>query len=73
MDSKKIPKHFLVHPYFVPYHSLNHHGLLSCIKIRYLEMNQKRNSQYLVGVSHGKLFQNGVDCILNQSCLEELL
>ena len=31
VSEKEIPKTWIFHPYYVPYHSLNHHGILSCI------------------------------------------
>ena len=73
VDSKKVPKSAKAFVYYVPYNSLNHHGLLSCIKIEYLEIYHKKSSKYLVGISQEKLFSNGISCVLNESCLEEIL
>ena len=58
---------------YVPYNSLNHHGLMKCIKIDFLEMNGKKRKNYLVGISEGDLLRDGIECVLNQSCLEEFL
>lgn len=73
VDSKLISPELLIHPYYVPYQSLNHHGLLCCIKIRYLEIMGKQNDKYLLGVSKEKLFRDGVSCVLHESCLEGIL
>lgn len=58
---------------YVPYNSLNHHGLMKCFKIDYLEMNGKKSKNYLIGISEGELIKDGIDCVLNQYCLEEFL
>jgi len=58
---------------YVPYNSLNHHGLIQCIPIESLEINGKKSKNYLVGLSEGDLLRDGIDCVLNQYCLEELL
>ncbi len=58
---------------YVPYHSLNHEGLIKCFPIDYLEINKKKSKNYLVGISEDDLIRDGVDCVLNSNCLEELL
>ncbi len=58
---------------YVPYHSLNHHGLMKCVSIDHLEVGDKKSKNYLVGISEGDLLSDGVECVLNASCLEELL
>ena len=73
VSEKEIPKTWTFHPYYVPYHSLNHHGILSCIRISYLEIEGKRSSNYLVGISKDLLLEDGISCILNEKCLEELI
>lgn len=67
----KIPK--IKNCYYVPYNSLNHHGLMKCFKIDAIEINGKMSKNYLIGISEGDLLKDGVDCILNSYCLEELL
>lgn len=59
--------------YYVPYHSLNHHGIIECFKVDSIRINGKSSKNYLVGISNGDLLRDGVDCVLNSYCLEELL
>ncbi len=59
--------------FYVPYNSLNHHGLMKCIKIDYLEILGTKSKNYLVGISEGFLLRDGVECVLNAYCKEELL
>ena len=66
---KDNTRHYL----YVPYHSLNHEGLMKCIKIRSIEINGHVSKDYLVGISEGNLIRDGIDCVLNSYCLEELL
>lgn len=73
VSEKEIPKTWDYNPYYVPYHSLNHHGLLSCIKISYLEILGKRFTNYLVGISHDLLLEDGIECVLHETCLEEMI
>lgn len=58
---------------YVPYHSLNHQGVMRCIKIDSIALNEKESKNYLVGISEGDLLRDGIDCVLNSYCLEELL
>lgn len=58
---------------YVPYNSLNHHGLMKCFKIDSLEINGQKSKNYLIGISEGDLIRDGIDCVLNQYCLEEFL
>jgi len=46
---------------------------MKCFKIDYLEMNGKKSKNYLIGISEGELIKDGIDCVLNQYCLEEFL
>ena len=66
----KIDSHTLL---YVPYHSLNHTGIIRCLRIESLELNEKKSKNYLVGISEGDLLRDGVECVLNSYCLEELL
>lgn len=55
----------------VPYESLNHHGLLKCIKpdkINILGVGIKTN--LLIGMSEEKIKIDGIDCILHSKLLE---
>ena len=58
-------------PMYVPYNTLNHHGLLKCIKIKTLEIGGIKKSDYLLGISEDDLLNNGIDCLLNFKCLED--
>lgn len=55
----------------VPYESLNHHGLLKCIRpdsIVILGIGKRQN--VLVGISDEKFKIDGIDCILHTKLLE---
>lgn len=56
----------------VPYESLNHHGILKCIKpdkIIILGVGVRNN--LLIGISEDKINIDGIDCILHTKLLEE--
>jgi len=72
VNLKKLKNVNLSTPIYVPYNSLNHHGIIKCIKIDFLEIEGKQLKNYLVGISEGELLKDGVDCVLNSYCLEEL-
>lgn len=59
-------------PIYVPYNSLNNHGLLECFKVNKIVIDGKENSDFLVGISEEKMFIDGIDCILNTSLMEGL-
>ena len=59
-------------PMYVPYNSLNHHGLLECIKPKYIMINDKKLTNYLVGLSEESFQLNGIDCLLNYKILEDI-
>ena len=73
VNEKKIPKNVRKQIIYVPYNTLNYHGLMKCFKIDSLEINGKMSKNYLVGISEGELLRDGVDCILNFFCAEEML
>lgn len=55
----------------VPYESLNHHGILKCIKpdkITILGVGIRKN--LLIGIAEEKINIDGIDCILNTELLE---
>lgn len=62
----------LLNPLYVPYNSLNNHGLLECFKVNKIVIDGKENSDFLLGVSEEKMFIDGIDCILNVSLMEGL-
>lgn len=59
-------------PMYVPYHSLNHKGLLKCIAPKEVEFNGIKSKNYLIGISEEKFHMDGINCILNSKCLEDL-
>lgn len=70
LDSKYIncdSKYF-----YVPYNSLNNHGLLKCYKGDKLVINGKECNNFLVGISDNNFFMDGIDCIINLSVMEGL-
>lgn len=59
--------------YYVPFHSLNNNNLLKCIKPLYVLVDEKKFDSYLVGISDKKFALEGVECILNNKLMEELI
>ncbi len=59
-------------PMFVPYNTLNNHGLLMCIKPKKLIINNQELDNYLIGLSDNSLKLNGIDCLLNYQVREDL-
>jgi hypothetical protein len=56
---------------FVPYESLNHHGLLKCIKPKKIIIKGVGiKTNLLVGISEEKFNIDGIDCILHRKLLE---
>lgn len=59
-------------PIYVPYNSLNNHGLLKCIRPKSIEINGMISKNYLIGISEQKFKIDGINCILNSKCLEDM-
>lgn len=59
-------------PMYVPFNALNHHGLLLCIKPKYIMINNKKLTNYLIGLSEESFKLNGIDCLLNYKILEDI-
>ena len=59
-------------PIYVPYNSLNNHGLLTCFKVKKIVIDGKENDDFLVGISNEKMYIDGIDCILNTKIMEGL-
>lgn len=59
-------------PMYVPYNTLNHHGLLECIKPKCIIIDNKKLTNYLIGLSEESFKLNGVDCLLNYKILEDI-
>ena len=59
-------------PIFVPYNSLNNHGLLTCFKAKRIVIDGKEGNNFLIGISKEKMFIDGIDCIISTSLMEGL-
>ncbi len=59
-------------PIYVPYISINKKGIIECFKISYIEVNNQKLSNYLVGINKEKFHLEGINCILNRKLLEEI-
>lgn len=59
-------------PMYVPFNSLNNHGLIKCFKPKYIIIENKIYTDYLIGVSDRKFNIDGISCILNYKLMEEL-
>ena len=59
-------------PIYVPFNSLNNHGLLMCFKVNKIVIDGKENDNFLVGISDNDFFIDGIDCILNNKLMEGL-
>ena len=58
--------------YYVPFHSLNNQNLLKCLRPKYIEIENKKFNNYLIGISDKKFNFEGIKCILNNRLMEEL-
>jgi len=59
-------------PMYVPYNSLNYHGLIECIKPKKLYINNIEFKNYLIGLSNNTFKLNGIECLLNYKILEDI-
>ncbi len=57
---------------YVPYCSLNNEGVLKCIKVDKIIINNHIFKNYLVGFSNNKIQIDGIDCILHSKMKGEL-
>lgn len=72
VDKDKLDDVEMNNPIYVPYNSLNNHGLLECYKCLRLEIDGKIFDKFLLGISHEKFYIDGIDCIINNSVMEGL-
>ena len=72
VDRNKICDLDVKDPIYVPYNSLNNHGLLECYKCLRLEIDGKCFDKFLVGVSNENFYIDGIDCIINNFLMEGL-
>lgn len=70
--SKNIYDLSYLNPIYVPYNTLNHHGLLTCYKAEKLEIEGRCCHSFLVGISDENFFIDGINCIINNKIMEDL-
>ena len=58
-------------PIYVPFNALNNHGIIKCIKPKYVELNKIKYQNVLIGIMDNRINMDGVGCILNPLLLEE--
>lgn len=51
----------------VPYSNINNNGILRCIRVKKVVINNKEFTNVLVGLSINKIYIDGIDCILNNN------
>ena len=57
---------------YVPIKVLNNEILLKCIKVKYIEINNKKITNVLIGLSEDNFHLDGVDCLLNNNLRKEI-
>lgn len=72
VDKDKMNKISVSKPLYVPYNSLNNHGLLTCYKGLKIEINGKSYDRFLIGISDEHFYMDGIDCIINNLIMEGL-
>lgn len=72
VDKDKMNKICVSKPLFVPYNSLNNHGLLTCYKGFKIEIDGKSYDRFLIGISDEHFYMDGIDCIINNFIMEGL-
>ena len=72
VDKDKMNKISVSKPLFVPYNSLNNHGLLTCYKGFKIEIDGKSYDRFLIGISDEHFYMDGIDCIINNHVMEGL-
>ncbi len=59
-------------PMYVPFKTVAEEGLLECFAINYIEINDHKYHNYLIGLAPEKFNMSGINCLLNNKLLEEL-
>ena len=72
VNRSKIPVS-KTHFYYVPFQTVKFHGVMKCMKIKAIEIAGCTSTNYLVGIGEENFLEDGVDCLLNSYCLEDLL
>lgn len=57
---------------YVPYNTLNNHGLLKCLSGYRIMIDKKESDNFLVGLSENELLGDGIDCVISTKLLEGL-
>ena len=57
---------------YTPYETLNHKGLIKCLKPDKIYVDKKEFTNYLIGISNQKFKIDGIDCILPNKMKGEL-
>ena len=52
---------------YTPYNTLNHDGIIKCLKVDNIFVNKIKFDNYLIGLSNEKFKIDGIDCILHNS------
>lgn len=72
VDKDKVKEIKVGKPLYVPYNSLNNHGLLTCYKGFKIEIEGKVFDRFLIGISDEHFYMDGIDCIINDWIMEGL-
>ena len=59
-------------PMYVPIKTVNKSSLIECFKPEHIIINNKKYNNYLVGACDNNLFNDGINCLLNNKLVEEL-
>ena len=58
---------------YTPYNTLNHNGIIKCLKPDKIYVNKVLFNNYLIGLSNEKFKIDGIDCILHSSMKGKLI
>ena len=73
INEKLVTKIYKTYKYiYVPISVVNNNELLKCIKIKYIEINNKKITNVLLGLSNTKIRIDNVDCLLNNYLRKEI-
>lgn len=59
-------------PMYVVYKDINGYGVIPCFKVKFIKVNNKIYSNYLVGINEDGFNLNGSECLLNYKLLEDI-
>lgn len=59
-------------PMYVPLKTVNKNSLIECFKPECIIINNKKYNNYLVGACENNLFDDGINCLLNNKLMEDL-